>query len=311
MMEGLKILKFRIENFYFGIELKYLKEVGKFKDFFEIPTPVPYFVGIFNLRGNILPLINIGKKFGIDKKLPYEKEKIFLIINDSEHTFGIYVDEIIGIKFFSHDDIFSDTVNKKNKIIHDNGDIISLIDVKDIINVKDFKFKKSFIFKGVEIFEEIKKEKEKVEKISFTIFNFNGEYFAINSEKIKILLSANIENFTFSGFSNIICGELEYEKRIIPVINLPLLLGINFNYSEKLDDYYICVIELNEKYIAFLTYYMTEFLEISKDEILIEENIFSKLTFTDECFKLDEKLIKIINLEKVIDFLKTGKALNS
>ncbi len=315
MKNLIKILKFKIQNNIFGIDLNYVKEVGKISDFFKLPSKVKYLEGLFNLRGSILPLINLGKRTNIKYEFNFNKNNIFILVNDSQYKFGIFADKIVGINMFKDTDILNNSLedNKSKiieKIINENGNIILLINVKSIINPEDFKYKKRMIFKTVEEFKKPEDiESEIKSKISFTIFKFDEYIFAVKASCIKQLLDPLSAKLNFYDLESLVIGNLEYNDKIIPVLNLKKILGINIKLSKDLNDYYIAIVETNNKIMALLVYYSTEFVEIEENNILHNENILENRSFLEKCFKLENKIVKIINCEKLINYLLTMRAI--
>ena len=312
----MKILLFKIGEFNFGIELQYLHEIGKFKDFFKIPTSVEYFEGIFNLRGKIIPLINLAKRVGLNYNILKDTEKLFLILNDSENIFGVKIDKVIGIVEINEDKIYKNSIEGLNfsiipNIVYYDNELISLIDVKSIINKDDFRFKKKFLYKTVESFEEVKEEPKIKEspKVKYIICQFNDNYYAIDSKNVVQLIQLSDEKFKLKDITLPIVGELEFNKIVLPVFNFPKLIGKDFKYTSNLEDYYILICSYDNIFIALLVFYTVEFIEIEEKDILIEENLFLPYNFFKKCFKLNDKLVRIIDLKAFVDFIKTGKML--
>ena len=312
-MSSIHIIKFKITDFLYAFELKYLKEVGRFIDFFKLPSSVDYFEGLFNLRGNIIPVINLGKRLGHEYELNLIEEKKFIHLTDTIYTFIIPVDEIVGVKDYPINEVKSSDDNRElcSQIIIDDDEIISLVDVKQIIIPEDFKYEKKFIFKSVHALEDLgieKREKEK-SKIAFAILKFDEIYFGIEAKYIKQLLIADIESFKFSSFENIIAGELEFEKKLIEVINFKRFLNFKNKEDKNLHDHYIAVINYKESNVAFLIPEETEFIEIYENEILKEETFFSNFMFVEKVFKYNDKNVKIIDIPKLFEFLQKKRAI--
>lgn len=85
---------FRFENELYGIEIDQIQEIINLQKVFPVPRAPNYIMGVINLRGNIVPVIDIKPIL----KLPMWKQdinsSIVLINADSNMIIGIVVDEI-------------------------------------------------------------------------------------------------------------------------------------------------------------------------------------------------------------------------
>ncbi len=300
-MSSLKLVRFKLDNQIYGINLRFVKEVGKISNFFKIPSRVGYFEGLYNLKGTILPVINISKRIGININLSNNFLKYYMYVNDSQYSFLIVVDKILGVKEINENHIKN--LNNRSlieDIIIDDGEILSFVDVKKIIDINDFKYPKRFFFKSMHSIEDLSVKKiEEKNKISFTIFNISKEIYGINSNYIKQLIPSDYKNFNFFTLDNLVVGELEFEDKIIEVLNLPLILRTNVH----LKDYLIALIEKNEVILAFIIPEETGFIVIEENKILKEFSIIKDFSFISKAFKFRNDYVKIIDIEKLINFL--------
>ncbi len=301
-MSSIKILEFKLLSQIYGIDLKFIKEVGNIDNFFKIPFKVNYFEGLFNLRGNILPVINIGKKLGLDYNISSNFKKKYILVTDTQYFFLIIVDKILGVKKVSEasKDFGSESIIEE--VFIDEDDIISLIDVKKIININDFKYTKKFIFKSIQAIEDLslEKQQEDLTKIAFTMFKLKENYYAINSNYIKQLMIYDRKNLNFVSDKGIVIGKFDYDNKIIEIINLIKIL----NSQTKDKNFFIAVIENKNNIAAFLIPEETEFIVISEDSILDEISIIDKYPFINKSFKYKNNFVRIIDINKLFDFIK-------
>ena len=84
---------FRFENELYGIEIDQIQEIINLQKVFPVPRAPNYIMGVINLRGNIVPVIDIKPIL----KLPLWKQDInsrIVLINAENVIVGIVVDEI-------------------------------------------------------------------------------------------------------------------------------------------------------------------------------------------------------------------------
>jgi purine-binding chemotaxis protein CheW len=95
--EQLQLVTFQLGEELYGIDIMNVNEIQKVKEIRTIPNAPLYVEGIFNLRGNIIPVINLHKRFHIRKAELSEEDKMlsgFMIISINERLIGVYIDKV-------------------------------------------------------------------------------------------------------------------------------------------------------------------------------------------------------------------------
>ncbi|RMG42632.1 MAG: chemotaxis protein CheW, partial [Methanobacteriota archaeon] len=87
---------FQINGIYFGIELNYVQEIIQIPKITKLPNTFPYILGIFSLRGEFLPLFDIGYIMGLEKTELGEESKC-IIIKDELFSYGIISTELLKL----------------------------------------------------------------------------------------------------------------------------------------------------------------------------------------------------------------------
>lgn len=91
--ETTQFLTFIVENESFGIELLAVHEILKPVPITRVPNAEDYILGVINLRGEIIPIIDLKKRFDIaftDLRLSSR----FIVVMKGEKRFGLFVDEV-------------------------------------------------------------------------------------------------------------------------------------------------------------------------------------------------------------------------
>ncbi|MBI9105097.1 MAG: chemotaxis protein CheW [Spirochaetales bacterium] len=95
--EQLQLVTFQLGAELYGIDIMNVKEIQKVREIRDIPNAPMYVEGIFNLRGNIIPVINLHKRFHIRKAELSEEDKMlsgFMIIGINGRLIGVYIDKV-------------------------------------------------------------------------------------------------------------------------------------------------------------------------------------------------------------------------
>lgn len=96
----IEIVEFMLAHERYGIETLYVREVYPIKDITPIPGTPPFVLGLINLRGHILSILDIKKFFGLPEKGITDLNKA-IILHTQDMEFGILVDSIISIRSIS------------------------------------------------------------------------------------------------------------------------------------------------------------------------------------------------------------------
>jgi purine-binding chemotaxis protein CheW len=91
-----QLVKFHIADEVFGIEIKQIFKILKPQEIFKVPNTPPFIEGLINLRGKVLTIFNLRKRFNMPEKENDENTKI-LIVNHNDLLLGFTVDSVSEI----------------------------------------------------------------------------------------------------------------------------------------------------------------------------------------------------------------------
>jgi purine-binding chemotaxis protein CheW len=98
-----KFLQFELDGELYGIEISKVREINGLMDITAVPKTPIFMKGLINLRGKVLPVIDLRLKFGLDEYEYSDRTSIIVIEIKSIHgqvNMGIIVDtvsEVIGL----------------------------------------------------------------------------------------------------------------------------------------------------------------------------------------------------------------------
>jgi len=100
----LKIVGFLLNGEKYAVESAYVREVCPLKDLTPLPCTPPFVLGIVNVRGQILSVVDINNFFGLPGKGFIDHNKA-IIVHTDEMEFAIPVETITGVKSITQDEI--------------------------------------------------------------------------------------------------------------------------------------------------------------------------------------------------------------
>ena len=139
-----KMVTFSLAGKDYAIDIMKVKEIAKAGRFTYVPNALPFVLGVYNLRGDIIPIIDLRLFFNIDMpEREYDALENMLIVTIGELTFGVVVDEIdkvVGIQKSSINPphpLFGD-INIKyiQGVVEVNNRLFVLLDIEKIFGTK-------------------------------------------------------------------------------------------------------------------------------------------------------------------------------
>ncbi|MBR5647181.1 MAG: chemotaxis protein CheW [Treponema sp.] len=102
-----QLVTFQLGEELYGVNIMDVKEIVRLQDVRVIPNAPYYVEGIINLRGEIIPIIDLHKRFRI-KPLPKEEVDFdggFIILNIDNNKIGIIIDKIARVVPVKREDV--------------------------------------------------------------------------------------------------------------------------------------------------------------------------------------------------------------
>jgi len=93
----IQLVTFQISEELYGVDIMDVKEIVRVQDIRSIPNAPGYVEGLFNLRGEIIPIISLHKRFHLRKAQLGEDEELlsgFIIIDIDGMKLGVIIDKV-------------------------------------------------------------------------------------------------------------------------------------------------------------------------------------------------------------------------
>lgn len=128
---GGELLLFLIDGCTYGIEIQYITEIIGIQQITVIPKVPGYIKGVINLRGKVVPIMSVRKRFG-KEEIPYDERTCIIVIEWEGTSVGLIVDRVREVVTVTPDQI-SATPNSKN--VNANRYIRNIIESGDEIRL--------------------------------------------------------------------------------------------------------------------------------------------------------------------------------
>lgn len=100
----LQLVVFALEGVSYGLDIQFVREINRMVEITPIPNAPNFVEGIINLRGVIVPVVDLSKRFEIEKH-GTSKETRIVVIESQDNMLGLVVDEVSEVLRISADQI--------------------------------------------------------------------------------------------------------------------------------------------------------------------------------------------------------------
>ena len=102
--ESQQFLTFLLDDQEYGLEIFKIREFRGYAPVTPIPNVPPHVRGVMNLRGTVLPVIDLRMKFHLPA-VEYNKFTVIVIATVGDKTVGLLVDAVSDVLMVGHDAI--------------------------------------------------------------------------------------------------------------------------------------------------------------------------------------------------------------
>lgn len=141
-IEKEQYMTFKCADEIYGISIKYVNEIIGLSQITKIPETQDYLIGLINLRGKIIPVIDVRIRFG-KEPLEYNDRTCVIVIDVKSTVIGLIVDGIDEVVAFAEKEItpppsVSDLEKQAKKYVFGigrvDGEVKLLLDPDKLIN---------------------------------------------------------------------------------------------------------------------------------------------------------------------------------
>ena len=99
-----KFLTFVLNGEEYGIEIRHVTEIIGIQNITEVPDMPHYIKGVINLRGKVIPVMDVRLRFSV-KEREYDDRTCIIVINIDEQSVGMIVDRVSEVLDIPKNDV--------------------------------------------------------------------------------------------------------------------------------------------------------------------------------------------------------------
>ena len=119
----------------YGIDISYIDNIVRMQKITRVPKVQTYFKGVINLRGEVVPVMSVRKKMGLEDDVLTNASRIIILKLEENASLGVIADEVREVVNLSEDEI--DKVSNKGRFINGIGkhgdQLISLLEINALV----------------------------------------------------------------------------------------------------------------------------------------------------------------------------------
>ena len=91
--ELLQLVSFKIGDEEFGVDILKVQEINRMLEVTRVPNAPEYVDGVINLRGKVIPIIDLRRRFGMERR-EKDKNTRIVVVELSGKVIGFVVDAV-------------------------------------------------------------------------------------------------------------------------------------------------------------------------------------------------------------------------
>lgn len=127
----------KLDGEQYGIDITFIDNIVRMQQITRVPKAQSYFAGVINLRGEIIPVMNLRLRFGLEEREHTGSTRIIIIKPENNAKIGILVDEVREVVSLEEADIEKADYDDQGFNLLGVGKykdtLISLLDIQAII----------------------------------------------------------------------------------------------------------------------------------------------------------------------------------
>ena len=140
----LQWVTFRLAGETYGINVMQVQEVLRYSEIAPVPGAPAYVLGIINLRGNVVTVIDTRHRFGLTSGEVNDNTRI-VIIEAEGHVVGIMVDSVSEVVYLRQSEVETapnvgndESAKFIQGVCHKNGELLILIELNKLLTDEEW-----------------------------------------------------------------------------------------------------------------------------------------------------------------------------
>ena len=138
--ETTQFIVIKLGDEQYGIDIKYIDNIVRMQHITRVPKVDAYLKGVINLRGEVIPVMSIRIKMGLEPDVETKSSRIIILKLEQQWTIGVIVDEVKEVVTLDNENIEKMAYDSKDEkasflcgVGKCEGGLISLLDLNSVV----------------------------------------------------------------------------------------------------------------------------------------------------------------------------------
>ena len=147
MTESNQLVTFQLGDELYGINIMDVKEIVRVQQVRAIPNAPSYVEGIFHLRNEIIPIVNLHKRFHLKKITLSEEDELlsgFIILDIDGMKLGVIIDKVSRVVTIEKEDVqpppqMTSGIGAEyiQGVVRQESEYLIILNIRDLFNPKE------------------------------------------------------------------------------------------------------------------------------------------------------------------------------
>jgi purine-binding chemotaxis protein CheW len=140
----LQWVTFRLSGETYGVNVMQVQEVLRYTDIAPVPGAPTYVLGIINLRGNVVTVMDTRNRFGLSQGEVTDSTRI-VIVETGQHVVGILVDSVAEVVYLRQSEIENppntgadDSARFIQGVCNKNNELLILVELERLLTDEEW-----------------------------------------------------------------------------------------------------------------------------------------------------------------------------
>lgn len=142
--EGKQYVVIKLGSEQFGIDIDFVDNIVRMQRITRVPKSQTYYKGVINLRGDVVPVMSMRLKMGMEPDEYTNATRIIITKFENNAYVGFIVDEVLQIVNIDNSTLEKPTFRKHNEydnylqgVAKENNTLISVLDMNIVVDEGD------------------------------------------------------------------------------------------------------------------------------------------------------------------------------
>ena len=222
---------FALEDGEFGFPVREVREIVRPGQFTRVPLTPPYILGLTNLRGYILPVVDLRRRLGLPPREVDDRSRL-LVLGSEVGNVGFLVDEVREVRFFEEENLepppeTGDTLEGFVKEVAkaEGGErMVLILETEKLVGRREEELVRrstGFMAAG----EPERREERSIREKRFLSFRLGQEEYAFPIEAVREIIRFRLMK-DLPEAPPYVRGLITLRNHVLPIFDLRTLLGL-------------------------------------------------------------------------------------